>query len=232
MDGMTNTFDNARPTRDLLSWEHDVIARINKSLERSRLRKLWGPLTEVLWIERIVLWTIDLAGRRRQAGAVPQEVAFSWGTEQTIQQLAQDDELGFSRQDRQYYSDLLKAGNRLLVGTAEGAIVFHALVVVDRMRMYTTYFLLEKGEVFISRCFTRRDCRRRGIYASALDHICATYAREGFGWALLGIASHNEFSMRGALKAGAIPSRSSFLRLRLLGRDLILPRGDLRERFE
>jgi hypothetical protein len=210
----------------------DIISTINRAAQKSRLRAFWGQIAEILWLERIDIWTIDLTARPQEAQMdFHESVVFSMGDADTIREMSADVDLQIGRKDVLYCNKLLEEGSRLLIGRADGKPVFYGLIAFARKRMWSKYFALHEDEAFIMRCFTLSTYRGRGIYPQAICRICDDLAQQGVRLAYLDVASHNEASIRGVIKAGARRCTSYYLRLRLLGRDVVIPRGPLKCRF-
>ena len=148
-----------------------------------------------------------------------------------LQEMHGDPELCVSRKDASYYTGLLAAGNQILVAKLGGSIVFYAVITFKYTRLWTRYFLHRADEFYISRCFTKTSYRGRGIYPQAIRHICTTLAGQGYCTGYLGVATQNDASTRGVIKAGAECTNCSYFRIRVPGFDAIVPRGNLSNRF-
>jgi hypothetical protein len=210
----------------------DWITGLNRLAWNGRGRRLWGVLSERVWIEKIVLWHLRLRDVSPTQISTPHKpVEFRFGDVTTIDSLTADNELQVSATDARYYADLLANGNRLVLGIANGVIAFHGTVALGRKRMYSRHFLLRDDEFFIMRCFTKPRYRGQDIYPRAIHYVCGSLKKEGFREAYLDIATHNEPSIRGAIKAGMTRLDTSYVRIRFCGKDVILPRGRLRWRF-
>jgi RimJ/RimL family protein N-acetyltransferase len=209
----------------------DVIGRVNRFAFQGRLRRFWGNVAEILWIERVGVYSIDLAPQRQKPpdSWFPNE--FSKAGVDEVREMSADPDLEVSQKDASYYIELLEKGNLLLLGKADGKIVFYGVINFRRARIQSKCFLLREDEFYISRCFTAAAYRGRGIYPLAIRHICGELANQGYRVAYVGVATHNDASIRGVLKAGARLTGSSYLRVRVLGRDVILPRGSLADRY-
>ena len=138
----------------------DLITKVNRAAQNSRL---WSNVAELLWIEKINTWSIDL----RRYLAEPQSdtqpcVEFSMADAAVLQEMHGDPELCVSRKDASYYTGLLAAGNQILVAKLGGSIVFYAVITFKYTRLWTRYFLHRADEFYISRCFTKTSYRGRG----------------------------------------------------------------------
>lgn len=209
-----------------------LVFNINHAAQASSFARLWGNIAELLWVEEIDIWSVD---PRRKLGEDQSNqhspVAFSFADPARLEEMFADPDLHVSRRDRAYYLRLLEKGDHILIGRLDHTIVFYGVVTFQYTRLRVQYFVHRSDEFFISRCFTKPGYRGCGIYPRAIRHVCAALADRGFRVGYLGIASHNEASIRGAIKAGAEATESHYLRLRILGFDNLVPYGPLRSRF-
>jgi GNAT superfamily N-acetyltransferase len=191
-----------------------------------------GPFSELFWGERIDVWGLDV----RAIAAAPVEglgdgVRWDLADEIVLECLLRDPELQIPPSDHEFYRDLFRSGSAIHVGQLDGTIVYHGIAALRIKRSYSRHFLLRNDEFNLMRCYTRPSFRGRGIYPRAIRDICRHFAGLGYKTGYLGIATHNKASIRGAQKAGAVPTGSCYYRIRVPGRDLVVPRGPLRERY-
>jgi GNAT superfamily N-acetyltransferase len=188
-----------------------------------------------LSLQRTLIFTFDL--KNRPLG-VPHAscaaVEFSVATPQILRGMMRDPDLGMAWDDGTWYGQFVSGQNRLLIATSGSQIVCYGGVVFGSRPFWNTEsrFLLRDDEFFILACFTRPAYRGRGLYRSLLSHMCDELRGQGYRTGYIDIAAWNKPSIRGALKAGAVRHDSQYLRIRLLGRNWIIPRGSMKDRFE
>jgi hypothetical protein len=214
------------PIRDV-----DFITQLNEFAWNGSLCRFAEVGSEWLWIEKVRIFRLEMNIQPAGADVFPDGYRASFQGWDAMEEIRKDPELGAVDRELPYFRSILEEGSRLLVVASEGRIVCYGFLAFGRKRMYSTYFSMLPHEFFIMRCFTRPSHRGQGLYPKAVRHACSLMAREGFQTGYIDIATHNRSSLRGAQKAGVIPLGSWYVRLRILGRDVIFPRGELRDRF-
>jgi ribosomal protein S18 acetylase RimI-like enzyme len=208
--------------------EEDWITKFNSWAWSSNAIRLFSMLSEVLWVERVRLWSLDLeniTAPRNQA------LAFDFADREYLNDLLDKNELPVSQRDKKYFCDLLERGDKFVVATMEGKLVFYGFVALGRKRMFSKYFTLEDREFFIMRFWTNPEYRGRGIYPQAIAYVCKSLVAQGYERGYLDVSTHNNASIRGVIKAGCKRLDTYYDRLRLLGFDKVIPRGALKSRF-
>lgn len=189
------------------------------------------------WVHRRIhretrdLWVFPSIHEQMASPESSASVRFSFADEKTLHEILADRDLGVSAPSIPYYTALLRDGNRLVVGRDEDRIVFYGGVMCGRRMLPRGFFLLEDDEFCIVACFTRADCRGRGIYPSALRYVCGRLGQEGFRRGYIDVATYNTASVNGIAKAGGMRTDSGYEQIHFLGCDMSLPRGPLRARF-
>ncbi len=212
----------------------DMITRLNKMSLLSRFPRMWGSIAEILWIEKIGIWSVDLQLWERSSTFDPKvslELQFRFAGEEILERLVEDKELSFDSKEAISYGNSLRKGDRLLVATVADKVVFHGLIAIGYKRVYSQYFSLLNHECFGRSILTHPSLRGNNICPLAMQYAFTQLVAEGYTIMYLDVATQNAPSLRAMEKIGAGRSGSYYLRIRTLGHDWIIPRGYLRNRF-
>ena len=212
----------------------DMITRLNKMSLLSRFPRIWGSIAEILWIEKIGIWAVDLRLWARSSIFNPKvcsDLQFRFAGQEILDRLVADKNLAFSAKDAIYYRTSLQKGDRLLIATVDDKVVFHGLIAIGFKRVYSQYFSLLNYECFVRSLFTHPRFRGNQVCPLAMQYAFTQLAAEGYAIVYIDVATQNESSLRAIQKIGAVHSGSHYLRIRTLGHDWIVPRGILRDRF-
>ncbi len=195
--------------------------------------RLWGRIRELLWCDRIDIWTVDSTAKTQpEDSLIPGNVQFTRADKYTIRRMAEDAELLVSRTDVQYLEGLLDEGSFVFVGNNGNHVVYYAAAAVGRKRLWTRYFRLGEKEFFVMRCFTKARYRGQHIHVLALRYICDELFKAGFETGYLDTVATNAAAVRGVKRIAANRTGSHYYRIRVFGYDMILPRGPLKSRFQ
>ena len=195
---------------------------------------MWGSIAEILWIEKIGIWSVDMRLWARSSifdPKVSSELQFRFAGEEILERLIEDKELPFDSKEVIFYRNSLRKGDRLLVATVADKVIFYGLIAIGYKRVYSQYFSLLNHECFGRSFFTHPRFRGNNVCPLAMQYAFTRLVAEGYVIVYLDVATHNEPSLRAIQKIGALHSGSYYLRIRTLGHDWIIPRGYLRNRF-
>jgi len=203
----------------------DPISQINIWINKKQDSYFWRNVPEILCIKKVDLFTLDLL--RWSLPPLPRmrrKVEFSFGDEDAVYEITNNPAYDL-KQNEEYYINLLKEGNRLIVGRYNNEVVFNAWAVAKRKRTYDRYFILEQGEFMSIRAEVKRGLRGQGLYMYGLEFMFSQMKGKGYSRVFMDIFSDNISSIKSTLKLGAHHLGTYFYVLHLVSMDLVIPVG-------
>ncbi len=208
-----------------------VVKILNRWESRTRWRRFRSIITEVFWIDKIMIYVYELD---RLGLAEQSEPSVEWkvATTEDIDAMYRQGGYDVDKRSRDFFLSFVESDHEyLLLGLQNGTIHTYAVCAVEQKRMNGLFFRLENDEAFISVCFTRAESRGRSWGPRCIREICRRCQVAGKHRVFIDISEANAASIRSAEKAGAVKTDSGYYRNRIWERDHLRPFGRYRDRF-
>ncbi len=208
-----------------------VIKTLNRWESRTRWRRFRSIVTEVFWIDKLLIYVYELDRMELPENDEP-DIQWKVATAEDIETLYRLGGYDVDDWSREFMLSFVKSDHEyLLLGLRDGTIHTYAVCAVEKKRMNGMFFRLENDEAFISVCFTHAESRGQGWGPRCIREICRRCHTEGKRRVFIDISTSNAPSIRSAEKAGARETDSGYYRNRIWKRDRLRPFGKYRGRF-
>lgn len=210
----------------------DIIIKLNEIASSRAFYWMFKKLSEVIWVERDVVLSIDDL-KTWQSPVLPPlvlPVVYQLGSEEDVQEMNVDSRLETAG-EAEHNLTMMRAGYKLILARYDGEIVFYAWIVTGRKSAFDRFFILRSDEFIVARVFTRKDFRGCGLYPRGLIFAFPRMMELGYKRALVDVAAHNYPSINAALKAGFRMLDADYYTVRFIFRSYLIPTGCLKDRF-
>lgn len=199
--------------------------------------RLIDVLTDYCWIRTVFFWEFDLtASGFSQGRKKDEDIDWSLASSEDCRRWSGCGADGFEKEDCELLTELVKRGDRLVVGRLadSGEIPACYAVCAFGRKSMTRKYAFENGpkEGTIRTVYTRRDFRGRGLATRLYSEHCRIARESGLERLFVDIESSNVASYRAAEKAGAVRIATSTIYLfRFFKCSYIVAAGPLRTRI-
>lgn len=209
----------------------DFITKFNIRAARVGWRKYCDKIRDLFWVSKIDFLLVDLSSwQQPKLPRMRKNVQFEFGDIDDIHKINANPHLE-AHDEAEHNIQLLKAGNKIIVGRVNNEIVFYAWAVFGRKSMHNKFFELQLNEFIAMRAFVQKEYRGFALYSYGLIHMFKKLKNEDYKVCFMDIESHNIISQRSTYKLGAKGADSGYYLINFLWKQYALPFGILANRF-